>query len=69
MNLLDLARSALAAPSCRAATPAEVTELRRLIALILANASDADRAEALAVAVADPEAALVSLLALVRGAS
>ena len=45
-------------------TPAEAAELRKLIALILPDADGADRAEALAVALADPGAALRSFRAL-----
>lgn len=68
MNLLDLARSALPdslpEPSRRSATPTEASELRELVALVLANADETDRAEALALALADPEAALLSFRAL-----
>jgi hypothetical protein len=42
----------------RAATPAEADELRRLVNAILAEDSNADRAEALAIALANPIAAL-----------
>ncbi len=69
MNLLDLARAVL--PDGRVgdtptkATPDQSAELRDLIAAILANDSEADRAEALRVALADPEAALMSFRALV----
>jgi hypothetical protein len=42
----------------------DATELRDLIALILTNDSEADRAEALSVAVTDPDAALTSFRAL-----
>jgi len=47
-----------------AATPEQAAELRELIALILANESEADRPEALAVALADPDAALTCFRAL-----
>lgn len=46
------------------ATPEQAVELRDVIAVILANNSEAERAEALAIAVADPEAALISFRAL-----
>ena len=49
----------------RQATPAEAAELHRLIATLLADADDAERAEALRVALADPEASLSSFRALV----
>jgi len=39
----------------------QATELRVLVTLILAHDTDEDRAEALAIALADPEDALVSL--------
>ena len=42
----------------RTATAAEADELRALVATILAGASDYERSEALATAVADPTAAL-----------
>lgn len=48
----------------RQAMPAEAVELRELVAVVLADASDAERAEALRVALADVEAALTSLRAL-----
>ncbi|MHB8493710.1 MAG: hypothetical protein ACYDDG_03950 [Casimicrobiaceae bacterium] len=47
-----------AAPT-RAATAAEADELRALIGVILADDTEADRAETFAVALADPDAALV----------
>ena len=50
-----------------AATSEQAAELRELIAPILANDSDADRAEALAVALADPDAALMSFRAMAAG--
>ena len=70
MNHLAVARAALAevAPSptaATAATPAQESELRALLARIAAGWSDVDKAEALAVALADPEAALTSFKALV----
>lgn len=40
------------------ATPDEAAELRELVAVVLANDTEAERAEALRVACADPEAAL-----------
>jgi hypothetical protein len=51
-------------PPRRAATPSEAAELRELVDHVLAGAGEADRAEALTVALADPEAALVSFRAL-----
>ena len=48
----------------RAATPAQADELRGLIAAILADDTDTDRAEALAIALADPDAALACYRAL-----
>ena len=48
----------------RMETPAEAEELRALIAAILAGDSEADRAEALAVALVDPEGALLSFRTL-----
>ena len=54
----------LPASPWRAATPAEAVELRELIALILPDADDNERAYALRVALADPEAALTSFRAL-----
>lgn len=48
----------------RTAIPAEEAELRALVAAILADDSDADRVEALAVALADPDAALACYRAL-----
>ena len=47
------------------ATPEQATELRVLLARIAATWSDEDKAEALDVALADPELALVSFRALV----
>jgi hypothetical protein len=47
-------------PPRRTATRTEADELRDLITLILANDTDAGRAEVLATACADPEAALMS---------
>ena len=44
----------------RAATAEQAAELRELVALILADGSEQDRTEALAVALADPDAALLS---------
>ena len=55
----------LPAAPWRAATPAEARELRELVALILDGADAAEQAQALAVALADPEAALTSFRALV----
>ena len=54
----------LPASPWRAATPAEAGELRELIALILPDADDTERAYALRVALANPEAALASFRAL-----
>lgn len=70
MNLLDIARAALvevapsppAAPA--AATPAQEAELRALVACVAASWPEAERAEALAVALADPADALTSWRAL-----
>lgn len=70
MNLLDIARAALAevAPSPpvapAAATPEQGAELRALVALVAADWPEAERAEALAVALADPADALTCFLAL-----
>lgn len=50
----------------REATPAEAAELVKLLALLLTDANDAERAEALAVALADPDYALTSFRALVN---
>jgi len=47
------------------ASPGQRQELRELIAIILARDTEAERAETLAVACADPEAALTSFRALV----
>jgi hypothetical protein len=49
-------------PDPRAATPAEAAELRALVTLIYANPDD--RAEPLAAALADPDAALICYRAL-----
>lgn len=51
-------------PSRRPATAEQANELRELVALIVANGSEQDRAEALAVALADPDAALLSFRTL-----
>ena len=48
----------------RTATQVEADELRCLVNAILASDSEANRAEALAVALADPDAALASFRAL-----
>ena len=48
------------------ANPEQEAELRELVAIVLADADDTDRAEALAVALADPESALPSFRALVK---
>ena len=48
----------------RAATAAEADELRTLVSLLYADADETDRAEALTIALADPEAALASFRAL-----
>jgi hypothetical protein len=61
MNLLDLARSAVPVETPKAPPSAAVRlELARLIGVILPDESDAERAEALSVALADPDAALQS---------
>ena len=49
----------------RAATSAEAAELRGLVAAILPDDTEASRAEAVAVALADPDAALASYRTLV----
>jgi hypothetical protein len=51
----------------RAATPAEADELRRLVNAILAENSDADRTEALMIALANPIAALTCYRNLCTG--
>jgi hypothetical protein len=62
-NLLDMARDA--AVSHDPAVPSQhAAELRRLIALILANDAQAERDWTLSVALADAENALVSFRAL-----
>lgn len=73
MNLLDIARAARAevAPSPQAAikpetTPAQVAELRALVALVAASWPEAERAEALAVALTDPADALTCWRALAQ---
>lgn len=55
----------LAANDTGTASPGQRQELRELIAIILAGDTEAERAETLAVACADPEAALTSFRALV----
>jgi len=55
----------LAANDAGTASPGQRQELRELIAIILARDTEAERAETLAVACADPEAALTSFRALV----
>jgi hypothetical protein len=50
----------------RRATPAQLAELRELIAEILATDTEADRAEALEVASRDPVSALTSFRELVH---
>lgn len=54
----------LTEPRCKAASPAEATQLSKLVALVLPDADADERAEVLAVALADPQAALISLQAL-----
>lgn len=56
-------------PSRAAATPAEAARLRVMIGAVLADESDDDRAEALAVALADVDAALVCYRALTSAGS
>jgi hypothetical protein len=51
----------------RTATEGEANELRALVGALLADVSNADRAEALAVALADVDAALMSFRALPAG--
>ena len=64
MNLLDLAREAIADlpdPSQhREATPEQARELRELVALLFGGDTETHQAEALAAALADPDAALTS---------
>ena len=48
----------------RMAAPAEEAELRALVAAILADDTEADRAEALSVALVDPDAALACFRAM-----
>lgn len=55
-------------PPQRTATPAEVAELPELVALIFADDTEDHRAEALAAALADPEAALTSFRLLAADA-
>jgi hypothetical protein len=50
------------------ATPEQATELRELVAVILSDADDAERAEVLRVALADAEAALTSFRLLAADA-
>lgn len=74
MNLLDLARAALAQVSNDAApvaSPVQADELRNLFAIVIADWSAEEQADALAAALADPDGALRSLRALVaeRGTS
>ncbi|MGI8423094.1 MAG: hypothetical protein ACR2NO_03085 [Chloroflexota bacterium] len=66
MNLLDLARSALTdtPDTPRVATPAEAAELRRLLDILLADVPEQIE-WSLAIACADPDAALMSFRALV----
>jgi hypothetical protein len=60
MSLVDRARKALLAATWmpRTATPDEARELRQLVGIVLANSPAEEQQEALAVACADPEAAL-----------
>lgn len=51
-------------PTRRKTTLAEADELRELVVLILADADEGERVEALNVALADPEAALMSFRVL-----
>ena len=55
----------LAANDAGTASPGQRQELRELIAIILARDTKAERTETLAVACADPDAALTSFRALV----
>ena len=50
----------------RQATPSEVAELKRLIASVYCNDTELERAEALAIAVADSTAALICYRCLAR---
>lgn len=65
MNLLDLARSALPPVPESGATDEQAAELRRLVGIVSADWPADERAGALAVALADPEAALDCFRALV----
>ena len=58
--------AALAANDAGTASPGQRQELRELIAIILAGDTQAERTETLAVACADPVAALTSFRALVK---
>ena len=60
----DAEIESLTEPRCKAASPAETTELSKLVTEVLPDADAAERAEVLAVALADPHAALVSFRAL-----
>jgi hypothetical protein len=51
-------------PSATGATPAEARELRELVPIVAADWSESERAEALAVALADADSALVCFRAL-----
>jgi hypothetical protein len=55
-------------PPRRTATQAEAKELCELIAVILADADDAERADVLRVAIADVEAAVISFRLLAADA-
>ena len=68
-SVANVASVAVAAPenARRRASASERAELEELIGVILANDSASDRAEALAIAIVDPDAALVSFRALVAG--
>ena len=63
MNLLDIARSALA-DMPRVATPNERAELRRLLTIILRDCPE-ELEWSLGIACADPDGALMSFRALV----
>jgi hypothetical protein len=71
MNLLDLAREAIAdlpdASQRDEANPAQAAELRRLVRLLFGDDTETHQAEALTAALADPVAALASFRILAAG--
>ena len=65
MNLLDLARSALPSDVRHSrATSEQAVELRRLVPVVCARIGEEDVESALALALADPDAALACYRAL-----